>query len=138
MEISVRRALQSDLRFVSQDGHTNTEIIRQKIEQREVLIAEVDGEPAGYLRIELLWSIQPYLSLIRVLERYRGKGVSRVLLEHLENGLRGEGHAVLFSSSQVDEAEPQAWHRHMGFQECGVITGLNEGGVGELFFRKAL
>lgn len=31
----------------------------------------------------------------------------------------------------------EAWHRHMGFEECGFITGINDG-VGELFLRKAL
>ena len=46
--------------------------------------------------------------------------------------------SALYSSSQVDEPPPQAWHRHMGFQECGIIAGINEGGVGEVFFRKAL
>jgi len=36
----------------------------------------------------------------------------------------------------VDEPEPQAWHRHMGFVECGIINGINENGIGEVFFRK--
>jgi len=38
----------------------------------------------------------------------------------------------------VDEPEPQAWHRRVGFSECGVLTGINEGSVGELFFRRRL
>lgn len=41
------------------------------------------------------------------------------------------------SSSSEDEAEPQAWRRHMGFVECGFIAGMNEGGVGEVFSVKA-
>jgi hypothetical protein len=52
--------------------------------------------------------------------------------------LRSAGHSAFLSSSQVDEPNPQAWHRHMGFVECGILAGLNEGGVGELFFRKEL
>jgi hypothetical protein len=48
------------------------------------------------------------------------------------------GHAALYSSSQVDEPEPQAWHRRAGFKERGILTGLNDGGVGEVFFRKSL
>lgn len=123
---------------ITSDGYVETESIRRKIDGGEVFVAEVDGERAGYLRVEFLWSIQPYVALIRVLERYRGKGLSRSLLEYLETDLRREGHEVLFSSSQVDGAEPQSWHRHMGFEECGILTGLNEGGVGEVFFRKAL
>jgi hypothetical protein len=38
----------------------------------------------------------------------------------------------------MDESAPQAWHRWMGFEECGFLAGMNEGGVGEVFFRKAL
>ncbi|HER20202.1 MAG TPA: GNAT family N-acetyltransferase [Chromatiales bacterium] len=138
MDISVRRAAQSDLEFVSQDGYTTMDAVRRKIGEGEVVLVEVDGEPAGYVRLEFLWSIRPYVALIRVLDRYRGRGLSRALLEYVETDLRGEGHTALFSSSQVDEAEAQEWHRHMGFEECGMITGLNEGGVGEVFFRKAL
>jgi len=26
----------------------------------------------------------------------------------------------------------------MGFEECGMINGLNQGGIGEVFFRKTL
>lgn len=138
MAISVRRAEEDDVGFVSQDGYADHETVLRKIRQGEVFVAEVDGVPAGYTRIEFLWSVQPYVALIRVLEPYRRRGVGRALLDELERRLRERGHTVLFSSSQVDEPEPQAWHRHMGFQECGVIHGLNEGGVGELFFRKDL
>jgi hypothetical protein len=56
----------------------------------------------------------------------------------LANRLRRQGHTVLYSSSQADEAEPQAWHRHVGFVECGFVAGINAGGVGEIFFRKQL
>jgi len=49
-----------------------------------------------------------------------------------------QGFDVLYSSSQVDEPKPQAWHRHMGFEECGVINGINQGDIGEIFFRKRL
>jgi len=60
------------------------------------------------------------------------------LLHFLEEFLRSKGHSVLFSSSQANEPEPQAWYRHMGFEECGFIAGINEEGVGEVFFRKVL
>jgi hypothetical protein len=43
----------------------------------------------------------------------------------------------LYSSATGDEVPPQAWHRHMGFEECGILVGHNEG-VGEIFFRKSL
>ncbi|MEJ2540207.1 MAG: GNAT family N-acetyltransferase [Gemmatimonadota bacterium] len=138
MRIAVRAAEGRDLPFVSQDGYVEPTLVGRKVRQNEVFVAELEGESAGYVRIEFLWSVQPYISLIHVLEPLRRRGVGRALLAHVEQVLRDAGHSTLFSSSQVDESEPQAWHRHMGFSECGIINGLNEGGVGELFFRKPL
>jgi len=36
-----------------------------------------------------------------------------------------------------DDPESQAWFRHNGFSECGILCGIN-GGVGEVFFCKGL
>jgi N-acetylglutamate synthase-like GNAT family acetyltransferase len=120
------------------DRYLAESILRRKIEAQEILIAERDGKVIGYLRQEYLWSIAPYIAMIHVLPGYRQQGTGRALLHFLESYLRDGGHAALYSSSQADEPEPQAWHRHMGFEECGIINGINEGGVGEIFFRKQL
>ena len=59
------------------------------------------------------------------------------LLALLEDELRAKGQSFYYSSSQLDEPEPQAWHRKMGFEECGILTGHNDG-IGEVVFRKRL
>ncbi len=136
--IIVRPAAFPDLPFVEQDGYLSNDILQQKIEAGEVFILLVDDQPCGYLRLEFLWSIVPYIALIWIQENRRKKGFSRDLLEFVENHLVSKGHNTLYSSSQADEPLPQAWHRHMGFEECGMINGINEGGIGEIFFRKHL
>lgn len=136
--VRVRFATSGDLAFVSQGSGIAPEIIRRKIDAREVVVAERSSRLVGQARLEYLWSTIPYLALIRVLEGERRMGVGRALLEFIETFLKSQGHAVLYSSSQVDEPEPQAWHRHVGFVECGIIAGINRGGVGEVFFRKQL
>ena len=103
----------------------------------DIVIAEWNGKQVGYVRLEYLWSIVPYISLIRVLPEYRRQGVGKALLRFIETFLRGAGHDALYSSSQADEPEPQAWHRHVGFEECGFIAGINDG-IGEVFFYKRL
>lgn len=60
------------------------------------------------------------------------------LLAFCLTALSQDGHPWLDGSSQAGEPEPWAWHRHMGFQDCGLIAGINEGGVSELFFRIAV
>lgn len=136
--LSIRFATPADSDFVQQDQYLPLEIVRRKIEWREIIVAEIEGQLVGYLRLEYLWSKIPYIALIRVTPEHRRRGIGKQLLTFAEAFFRGQGHTVLYSSSQVNEAEPQAWHRHAGFEECGVISGINEGGVGELFFCKRL
>ena len=145
-EIAIRFARLDDLDFAYQDGYIPTEVLKRKIEGQlalnpdcieDVVIAEWNGKRVGYVRLEYLWSIVPYIALIRVLPEYRRQGVGKALLRFIETFLHDTGHDALYSSSQADEPEPQAWHRHVGFEECGFIADINEG-VGEVFFRKSL
>ncbi len=137
-ELRVRYANPSDLDFVSQDGYIPAATIVRKIEAREVIVAERQSVRVGYARIEYLWSKLPYMTLIRVLPDSRHQGVGRALLRFLERELHAAGHRVLLSSSQADEREPQMWHWHVGFAECGRLEAINDGGVDEVFFRKEL
>jgi len=123
---------------VVEDDHVTEQVIRNKIVNDEIIIAELDGQPIGYLRLEYLWSNIPYIGVIFVIELYQHEGIGRKILSFLEDYLQNRGHNQLFSSSQANEPEPQAWHRSVGFVECGMISGLNEGGIGEVFFRKPL
>ena len=145
-EIVIRFARLDDLDFAYQDGYIPAKILKSKIEAQlalnpdrieDVVIAEWNGKRVGYVRLEYLWSIVPYVSLIQVLPEYRRQGAGKALLRFIETFLREAGHEALYSSSQADEPEPQAWHRHVGFAECGLIAGINHG-VGEVFFRKSL
>lgn len=120
------------------DGRLSDAVVRRKVSDADVIVALHIREPVGYLRLEWLWSTLPYIEMIWVLRSHRHAGVGRRLLTRAEDGLARRGCATLFSSSQADEPEPQAWHRQMGFEECGWIAGVNEGGVGEVFFRKPI
>ncbi len=137
-EVNVRLAQAADLNAVNQDQYVSDEIILKKIAAGEVFLLTVDGEPAGYLRLEYHWSIVPFITTIHISGPYRGFGYSHNLLDFVEDYLREKGFSILYSSSTGNEVEPQAWHHHMGFEECGFINGINEGGVGEVFFRKSI
>ncbi|RLI53129.1 MAG: hypothetical protein DRO87_12090 [Candidatus Thorarchaeota archaeon] len=135
--VVVRLAGPEDLEWcVVEDGHVTEKVIRQKIINDEIIVAEIDNYLIGYIRLEYLWSTIPYIGLVFVVEEYRDSGVGRRLIDFLVSFLDNRGHDFLLSSSQADEPEPQAWHRAMGFSECGFISGLNENGIGEVFFRK--
>jgi GNAT superfamily N-acetyltransferase len=137
-DLVVRFARPDDLDWLAAQDDISAAILARKIAVSEMVIAETAGERVGFLRLEYLWSMLPYIGMIRVIESHRQQGIGRALLVFLEFHLREHGHTFLMSSSQVDEPPPQAWHRHMGFEECGILSGINRGGVGEVFFRKAL
>jgi GNAT superfamily N-acetyltransferase len=113
----------------------SAEVIARKIALNEFVVAETmvepDDRPVGSLCLEYRRSTNPYIALIRVREELRGRGIGRAILAFLEGFVRGGGHLVLPSSSQ-------AWHWAAGFEECGILVGIDEGEVGELFFRKRL
>lgn len=112
-------------------------VVSRKVEWQEIVVAEWGGELVGALHLEYLWSSVPYVALIYVLPERQRRGVGKALLRFVETFLSEQGHGALYSSSQVDEPEPQAWHRRVGFEECGIVAGINRG-VGEVFFRKRL
>jgi GNAT superfamily N-acetyltransferase len=135
----IRFAGPDDLEWcVVHDPHVTEQIVRHKIVNDEIVVAETDGELIGYVRLEYLWSTIPYIGLVFVLKDYQNEGVGRGLVEFLREYLSERGHDMLLSSSQADEPEPQAWHRAMGFSECGILNCINEGGIGEIFFRMLL
>jgi GNAT superfamily N-acetyltransferase len=101
----------------------------------EIILAERCGEVIGYLKLEYIWSKLPYISLIILKPEFRGKGIGILMLNYLVEFLQINGYEILLSSSQVNETEPQMWHRKKGFVECGILNGINDGGIGEVFFR---
>jgi len=138
-EVEVRFARTDDLAWcIAEDDLVDEVVIRRKIELNEIIAAEIEGQIVGYLRLEYLWSMVPYVGVIFIQEEYQSQGIGRAILRFLEAFLRSKGHKMLLSSSQVNEPSSQAWHRAVGFQECGILAGINEGGIGEVFFRKSL
>ena len=114
------------------------EIMFRKIAQHEVMIAEAGDKPVGYLRMEYLWSKIPYMGVIEVALSHQRQGIGKALLQFLEDKVCAEGCEFLITSAESIEPEAQAWHRQMGFVECGVVSGLNPKNVDELFFKKVI
>ncbi|WP_300348839.1 GNAT family N-acetyltransferase [Clostridium sp.] len=140
MNVKIRFANQNDLeRDIELDLHRNKKVISNKIDMKEVIIAEVEEEIVGCLKIEYLWTHMPFISYIIVKEEFRGLGIGLALLSFLEKYLRDEKEVeFLLSSSMTDATKAQKWHMRRGFKECGFISSINEEGVGEVFFRKDL
>jgi len=99
-------------------------ILEQKIENKEIIVLELDKQIIGLARYAILWTTVPFLGLIEIKAEHHKKGYSVLLLNFLKEHLRSQGYVALLSSSQTDEPEPQAWHVHMGFTTNGIIENI--------------
>ena len=57
-----------------------------------------------------------------MLPEFRGQGIGRALLAHVEAWGRAQGCTELATDSTVGDDEAQSFHRHMGFGECDRIV----------------
>jgi len=138
-EVRIRMAVEEDVPWlVAHDRSIPREEQARKVGAREVVVATIGEARVGLLRLDFIWSKQAYIALVWVREPHRRIGVGKAFLRFLDEHLAALGCGTLLSSSQADEPEPQAWHRRVGFVECGFLAGINEGGVGEVFFRRRL
>lgn len=140
-DIFVRFAKTSDFRKIRKfDPHSqylDPKKIKRKVQDKEVILAREGEEIVGILKFSYFWQTRPFIDLIFVDEKYRGKGISVLLLKFLERFLVKEKYAYLFSSS---EQKAQNWHKHMGFKEMGKLTKINlpHDKTAEIFFSKKI
>jgi N-acetylglutamate synthase-like GNAT family acetyltransferase len=139
MTVFIRFATLDDFDWCKiRDSQLTGDIVERKIRPNEFILAELEKKPIGCLRFEFLWSKFPFISQIWVEPDHRGQGTGKAMLRFIEDFLRQRKYKVLLSSSLVDKPESQAWHRAAGFRECGMLAGINENDIGEVFFSKTI
>jgi ribosomal protein S18 acetylase RimI-like enzyme len=123
---------------VVHDGWLDEAELRRKFEGREVVVADLDGELVGLLRLDYLWSSLPHIAQVRVVEHRRREGIGRALVTFVEQQARSRGIDKVLSSTRPDKTAAQAWHRQIGFTECGSLEGFGPNGEATIFFLKIL
>ena len=125
--MTIRFAGEEDLAFLSShDGHISAKILRERVAQECIYIAEENGAPVGWLRYNLFWDNTPFCNLIFVSEKARGRGVGDALLAAWERGMRAAGYSVVMTSTQARE-QAQMFFRVNGYADAGGFFPLGEG-----------
>ncbi len=119
-------------------SYVEDHLLKQSIQNEWVYLSEINGKVVGYARLEFIWLKIPYLSLIWFEDAFQGQGLGTKLIHRISEDLSNKGYTSLYSSSEVMEPKPQQFHRKCGFKECGIISGINDDEVGEIFFVKEL
>jgi len=138
MEISIAYATLADIEFLKKnDSHINKQQLKKKIQEKEVIIAQVSGVSVGWLRFGFLWDIIPFMNMLRILKKYQRKGIGSKIVEFWEQEMRKKKYREIMTSSQEDE-EGQFFYKELGYHESGKLYEVNKNGVAEIFFIKKL
>lgn len=134
--VSIRPAGLADLPWLRErDQHVDPDELAGIVRLERVLLVEIDGRPAGWLRWGKFWDEIPFMNMLFVDSEVRRKGTGRRLVEHWETAMRQAGHAQVLTSTLADESA-QHFYRRLGYVDCGGL--LLPGEATEIFLRKDL
>lgn len=117
------------------DHHLGADLLAQKIIRKEVIVARVGRELAGWLRYGYFWDNIPFMNLLFVLEPHRGQGIARQLIGYWEDAMRTLGYEQVLTSTLADESA-QHLYRKLGYTDCGALFLPAE--AAQIFLRKLL
>ncbi|AOM80181.1 GNAT family N-acetyltransferase [Pedobacter steynii] len=103
------------------EKHITSETLLDKINNRQILIAAVEGREIAYLRFGYFWDNIPFMNLLFVEEDYRKQGVGKRLAEYWESEMCKLGHSLVLTSTLSNE-EAQHFYRKLGYQDAGGFT----------------
>ncbi len=121
----IRYAQRSDLRALAAlDKHVSEDELKRVIDSRRIIVYESDGI-VGWLRFGLFWDELPFMNMLFVIERERGKGCGTALCDFWENEMRSHGYKLALTSTLSNE-NAQHFYRKRGYKDCGSLILPNE------------
>ena len=122
----IRYAEFADYPWLKQyDKYILDDILKTKIELKEIYVVQENNELIGWLRYNLFWDNIPFMNMIYLLEDYRYKGIGKRLVHHWETEMKQKGHKNILTSTQSDE-DAQHFYRKIGYTEIGGFKYLTE------------
>lgn len=104
--------------IASYDIHVSKEVLVQSINMGNVIIAEDQGELLGWLRYNLFWDNTPFMNMLFILAKARGKGIGSQLVTYWEKLMESTGYNMVMTSTQSDEYA-QHFYQKLGYQVVG-------------------
>lgn len=102
---------------------------------RESYIIECDGQPSGLAVVRRQFLFGDYLELLAVSPQQRGRGLGRVLLDHVEERTFVRANN-LFACVSDFNADARRFYQRQGYEEVGTLPNLLIDGRDEILLRK--
>jgi ribosomal protein S18 acetylase RimI-like enzyme len=124
--IIVRYGEITDYYFIRKyEKYITNEILKNKIENKEVYVVQENENLIGWLRYNLFWDNVPFMNKIYILEKHRNKGIGKRLVKYWEGSMKRKGYKYTLTSTQSNE-EAQHFYRKIGYTEIGGLKYLDD------------
>jgi ribosomal protein S18 acetylase RimI-like enzyme len=126
IKLLIRYAEITDLDWlIEHEQHISNEILKTKIDNKEIYILQKENKIIGWLRYNLFWDNVPFMNKLFVLEEYRNKGFGKKLVKYWEEEMKRNGYNNVLTSTQSNE-NAQHFYRKIGYIEIGGLKYLDD------------
>lgn len=107
------------LGFPAKAESATSDEVAEWIRDCEVLVAEVEGDLVGGVRLEATDPDRVKLSRLGVRQRRKGEGVGRALLDRAERTVRERGYGAVWLTTPADHPFLPDLYRRRGYEKTG-------------------
>jgi len=124
-DLIIRYAENKDYQWLKEhDIYISDEVLKFKIDLKEIYVVQADNKLIGWLRYNLFWDSIPFMNMIFFQEKYRGKGIGKKLAGYWEKEMKEKGYKNVLTSTLSNE-EAQHFYRKIGYKEIGGFNYLD-------------
>lgn len=121
--------------LLKMDIHISSDMLRNKIINREIILAYEDDIVVEYLRFNYFWDEIPFINMIYIESEYRNKKIGTNLVKFWEKEMIKEKYNKVMTSSLSNE-NAQHFYRNLGYKDVGSL--LLEEALEIIFIKKLI
>jgi len=88
-DIKIKYAENKDLLWlIEKDKHVSENVLKNKIENKEIFVVEKNNQIIGWLRYNLFWDNIPFMNMVYFLVEYRKIGLGAKLVKYWEDEIK--------------------------------------------------
>ncbi len=112
-------------RLRKKERHITELMLKKKISDRHIIIAELNNDIVGWLRFGFFSDMVPFMNSLFIKNEYRQKGIGKKIVQFWEKEMEKEKHKFVMTSIEADK-EGQFFYRKMGYRDMGALFFEND------------